>query len=90
VGEADNGGCDVETLPLFLSDLGRLKRRAINTALQLLLRFRDAGIPRDDLQAFASQGMALLPRLQPLSAELMRVLGTSPRSHLSPAPVDVI
>jgi hypothetical protein len=43
---------------------------------QLLSRFRGA-FTRADLQAIASQGMALLSRSRFLSTELMRILGTS-------------
>jgi hypothetical protein len=56
------------------SNVGRLKKLAARTAARLLSRFHDAFV-RTDLQAIASQGMALVVRLPPLLPELTRILG---------------
>jgi hypothetical protein len=61
------------------SDVGRLKKLAARTAARLLSRFHET-FAHNDLQAIASQGMALLVRLPPLLPELTRILGTASRS----------
>jgi hypothetical protein len=57
------------------SVVGQLKKCAARTAARLLSCFHDA-FARTELQAIASQGMALLALLPPLMPELKRILGT--------------
>jgi hypothetical protein len=68
------------------SYVGQLKNLAARTAARLLSRFHIA-FAHNDLQAIASQGMALLVHLPPLLPELTRILGTASRSPPPPSPL---
>jgi hypothetical protein len=63
-------------LPGASLDIEQLRQRAACSVAQLLSRFRGA-FTHADLQAIASQAMALLSRSRFLSTELTRILGTS-------------